>query len=156
MNDLSYVGMTQCFLCGEDKDIVIDRRLRESLPRHVGVTDLEPCGKCKDFMKMGVIVVAYDEEKTDFLDTIKLPNPENKHVPIDTKMPNFHRTGGWWVVRDDAIERMIPALGVDAEPILTQALKQRVLFLPDKVCEFLGFHEENKRLEAEKQMGQGI
>src|SRR5574344_1275048 len=50
----------KCFVCGEDKNIIaLMGRLpgdREA-PRNA-VIDREPCGKCKEYMKAGVILIS--------------------------------------------------------------------------------------------------
>lgn len=142
----SFVGMTTCFLCGEADQILIHERLAKVFPAHgkVGCVSLEPCQKCQDFMRQGVVLISYDEAKTDMSKTIELPNPaktrsnDGRPDTIDTKMPNFHRTGGWCVVRDEAIKRMpLP------EEHVTRALKQRVLFIPDQVWDSWGLPRED-------------
>jgi hypothetical protein len=126
----SYVGMNRCWFCLEYKDILLDRRLKNSLPQDCGITDFEPCSKCKDYMVLGVIVITYDESKTDFEDLIVLPE-NNK-----TSMPNFHRSGGWFVVKDEAIERWRQV--TDSPKIIDAAVKHRFLFIPDQLTELLG------------------
>lgn len=141
MQNGSYVAMTTCFYCGEGNEILLHMRMSNVFPDHgkIGVTSLRPCSKCEDYMKQGVLLISFDESKTDFNDTLKLPNPEKKrksdHHPdtVDTGTPNFYRTGGWCVVRDDAVERM-PI----ERKFIDRALKQRVLFLPDQVWDAFG------------------
>ena len=49
-SEKSYVGMSTCFLCGEVKELVLDRRLNASLPREA-CYNTEPCNKCKGYME---------------------------------------------------------------------------------------------------------
>lgn len=54
-SDKSHVGMAQCFLCHEESLILLDKRLRNSLPRHCGVISTEPCGACAKKIKDGYV-----------------------------------------------------------------------------------------------------
>jgi len=82
MEEKSYVGMYQCFLCGEDIGVVLDERLRNSFPRRVGAIDMEPCDKCKKYMEDGIIFISVrDGERGE----------------------NPYRTGGWVVVKEEVI-----------------------------------------------------
>lgn len=82
--DKSYVGMTQCFVCMEPKDILLDRRLRNTLPK-LACYDKEPCDKCKEYMKQGIILISVrDGESGD----------------------NPYRTGGWIVIKEEAAHRI--------------------------------------------------
>lgn len=107
----SHVGMANCFLCNEPKHILLDRRLRKSLP-HSAVYDKEPCDKCKGYMKKGIIIISVkDGESGD----------------------NPYRTGGWWVVKEDMVKRLI-----SQKSLLDDVLKKRVLFMEDKMAKFVG------------------
>jgi len=109
--DKSHVGMSTCYLCGETKEILLDTRLRNKLP-HSACYDKEPCTKCKDYMKQGIIIISVrDGEFGD----------------------NPYRTGGWWVVKEQVIIDIIH----DEEP-RNNILKERVLFMGDKVCDNIG------------------
>lgn len=79
----NYVGMVQCFFCGEPKAVVLDRRLKKTLPR-LCVYDYEPCDDCQKWMKQGIILVS---------------------VKNGTDRKNPHRTGRFVVVTDEFITR---------------------------------------------------
>lgn len=86
MDDKSYVGMATCFVCGKPKHILLDRRMKDSLPREA-CYDREPCDECKGYIKQGVILISVkDGEKSD----------------------NPYRTGGWCVITKEAFSRMFP------------------------------------------------
>lgn len=51
----SHVGMAQCFLCHEDSFVLLDKRLRNTLPRHCGVVTTEPCGACAKKIEDGYV-----------------------------------------------------------------------------------------------------
>lgn len=53
----SHVGMARCFFCGEHDKILVDRRLKKSLPRDCGVIDMEPCDKCGKLMEQGIMLI---------------------------------------------------------------------------------------------------
>jgi hypothetical protein len=114
----SHVGMAQCFFCGEDSTILLDRRLRKTLPRQVGVVDMEPCNDCKGYMEVGIILISISD------DTSK----ESMKGPI----PNPYRTGAWAVVTPDYIERMFE------DDYKDFALNHRFTFITDEAWDRLG------------------
>jgi hypothetical protein len=65
-------------------------------------------------MEMGVILISVDEKKSE-----------------DQKNP--YRTGGWCVVKEEAIRR-----AVTSPELLEDVMKKRVAFLPDDVWDMLG------------------
>ena len=81
---------------------------------NIGCIDKEPCSKCKGYMERGIILISVDEEKSK------------------GDMENPYRTGGWVVVKEEALKRMI-----QPQELLDQILKQRVAFLPDEVWDLL-------------------
>lgn len=116
----SYVGMTNCYFCGEGKDILIDRRLKNSLPQYVGVLDMEPCNKCKEYMEQGIIVMSIKDDTT--------PEEMGKGGTI----PNPYRTGGWVVVKEEAVKNFLNG------DMLDFALEKRFLFVVDSAWDMLG------------------
>ena len=111
------MGMTQCFFCGEAKEVLLDRRLRKTLPR-MAVYDHEPCDKCKDWMKQGIILISVQQGS-------------------DQKNP--HRTGGWIVVKEDAFKRIFK----DSN----EALRKRIAFVEDEVWDAVGLPREGKEVK---------
>lgn len=85
MLEKSHVGMATCFLCGEPKHILLDRRLRNTLPREA-CYDKEPCDKCKEWMKQGTILISIRDGE------------EGKDNP--------YRTGGWVVIKAEKAKEM--------------------------------------------------
>ena len=61
----SHVGMQVCFICLEPKGILLDRRLKETLEDKM-ITDMEPCDKCKEHMKLGIILVRANGNENQF------------------------------------------------------------------------------------------
>ena len=61
----SHVGMQVCFVCLEPKSILLDTRLRKTLKDKM-ITDMEPCDKCKEHMKLGIILVRTNGNENQF------------------------------------------------------------------------------------------
>ena len=112
--DKSHVGMMNCFLCNEPKGLLLDRRLKDSLP-HSAVYDKEPCDKCKEHMKQGIIIISTRDGESG---------------------ENPYRTGGWWVVKEEMIKRLIKP-----KALLNDVLKKRVLFMEDTICTKVGLEK---------------
>ena len=108
--------MPRCFYCQEAKNMVmlVGRLPGDREAPKDAVWDMEPCDTCKDLMQAGVICISVDEGKTK-----------------DPKNP--WRTGGWIVIKDDAIQRIFTGA------VVRQVLEQRVAFLPDEVWDAVGF-----------------
>ncbi len=109
-------SLMQCFVCGKDVGVALFGRMKgdQEAPRRVCL-DQEPCDACREFMKLGIILISVDGERSK--DDLKNP----------------YRTGGWVVVTEDYIRRTV------TEPeLLKQTLEARVAFLPDEVWNALG------------------
>lgn len=117
-SDKSYVGMSTCFYCGEPKEILLDRRLRNSLPREA-CYNYEPCQKCKDWMKQGIILISVSDK-----------------LSVDKTNP--YRTGGWAVLREEAIKSVFPPERAQ------EVLERRVAFITDEAWELLGLPRKEK------------
>jgi len=124
-------GLENCFFCNEPKGVIlygaIGMKKQEALktaglsvepdgraPNGL-VMDLEPCAKCKGYMKQGVILISV--RSTD--------DPEEQKNP--------YRTGGWVVVKDEYIKR-----AVTPKALVKELLKKRVAFIPDEAWDALG------------------
>jgi hypothetical protein len=115
-----------CFFCNEQKNEVV-------LPGYMGrgdpeapraaVWDMNPCDKCAGYMKQGVILISINESQT-----------------TDPKNP--YRTGGWCVVKDAAIERMLEEVAAKG------ILEARFAFVPDEVWDALGLPREDSVASA--------
>lgn len=100
-----------CFFCNEPKnEIILAGRLPgdEEAPKNV-VWDMEPCDKCKGYMEQGVLLIS---------------------VKNGEKGNNPYRTGGWVVVKDEAVANIF---GKD-----TAALKYRMAFIEDEAWDKIG------------------
>ena len=114
----SHVGYNNCYFCGEINEILLDKRLRNTLHSNMGVMNMRPCSKCAEYMKQGVIFMSISDDTT----------AEEMKGPI----PNPYRTGGWIVVRQEAVERMFEG------DYLKFALENRFAFITDSAWEKLG------------------
>jgi hypothetical protein len=110
MEELSHVGMSNCFLCNKLKEIILDRRLKNRLPREA-VYNKEPCDQCKEYMQKGIILISVRDGESG---------------------ENPYRTGGWWVLKEEAVKNFV------SEPLLSSVLKFRVMFIDDTACERIG------------------
>lgn len=127
----SHVALTNCFFCGQpDRILLCTRYRRDGQPVsdmsefHGKVIDHEPCKKCADYMKQGVIVITVKDDDKDY------------------------RTGGWFVLRDAAIERLIQP-GAQRDEVL----KKRCVFMPHSVAESTGLLAHAKKTEPAKEGG---
>lgn len=109
-------AVEQCFVCMKDVGVVLFGRLRDDAeaPRRACVSR-EPCAECQKLMELGIILISVDEKKSD------------------GDMQNPYRTGGWCVVKEEAVRRMF-----DDGPILDSVLKYRMAFIEDEAWDKIG------------------
>lgn len=104
-----------CFYCGNEKnEVLLLGRLPEDkeAPRNM-VFDYEPCDECKSFMEQGIILISVDSALTK-------------------DRTNPYRTGGWWVVTEEAVRRIFDKKVVD------QICTRRFAFVEDSACSVIG------------------
>lgn len=104
-----------CFYCGEDKNEIalLGAAYRGEAPMKGVVLDQKPCDKCAGYMKQGVILISVKDGE-------------------DGK-PNPYRTGGWAVIKDEAIRRM-----VQPDDLAETIIARRAAFVPDEAWAALG------------------
>ena len=120
-----------CFFCNEAKVLVLWGRLTQKqrtsfeeagvplgqdggAPRNI-MLDHEPCGRCKEYMKQGVILISVRE-------------------PIPGDDPNNpYRTGRWVVIKEEAIRQI-----VQPKELADSIVEKRMAFVPDDAWEVLG------------------
>lgn len=131
MNDNTFgVALTKCFFCLGDGDLVMNTRLYRGAPKRVEqlngkVISLNPCTKCAEFMKRGVILLSFDPERSD--------KGWNKQP-----LPNPYRTGGFFVVRDEAIKRIF-------DPSVAEfALKNRWIYIEHDAAVSMGLFADRE------------
>ena len=92
----------------------------------IGVVDRRPCPKCEEWMKKGIIFISVrDDQEQEIIEHRSMPNP--------------YRTGGWCVLTDDAVKRMLN----NADDLI----KSRFCFVPDTVWDALGLPRTGKSSE---------
>jgi hypothetical protein len=122
-----------CFFCLEPRGVVLHgqfnaeqrfgKKIAATLERVNGhakaprkmVIDKEPCSKCKELMEKGIILISVDSKES----------PDND---------NPYRTGGWIVVKEEAVRR----IGIKPVELEADILKRRVAFVPDDAWDMLG------------------
>lgn len=105
--------VTLCFYCQESMDVALLGRLKDDAeaPRQA-VIDMEPYDKCAGYMEQGVILISVRDG--------------------DDETDNPYRTGGWVVVIDEVIHRMID------EQVAEEIVKRRMAFVPDDAWDKIG------------------
>lgn len=103
-----------CFFCNEAKnEIILAGQLQgDQEAPHAAVWDKRPCDKCKELMQQGVIFISVREGEQG---------------------ANPYRTGGWVVVKEEAVRRI-----VQPTELLADILKSRVAFVPDEAWNKIG------------------
>ena len=106
-----------CFFCLKPKnEILLPGKMKNDMeaPRNA-VWDMRPCDECKGFMAKGIILMSVDESKS-----------------ADHKNP--YRSGGWCVVKEDMVKRV---LGKDKQ-LLEATLRKRIAFITDEAWDKIG------------------
>jgi hypothetical protein len=122
-----FVALTHCFFCGEADRILLDRSLGDISEAHGKALDMEPCAKCQKWMDEGVILLGIVPEKSE-------PGWNEK------ALPNPYRSGGFAVVKEEAVRRMFN----DEGGAVTFALKHRWVFIDHKAGVMTGVWPEPK------------
>lgn len=109
------VGLTKCFFCGRDKDLIMNTRLTKEAADKIKemngkVIDTEPCDVCKVLMKKGVMLLSCRNGDMNY------------------------RTGKMAVVKDEFIKRLL----ANKKDLLEQVLKKRYCIIDDTVWNTLG------------------
>jgi len=137
------VALTRCFYCLESSDILLNTRLTSKLSAFVRacdgkVVDMSPCSRCQELMGRGVILITISDEQSE----PGWSNPPEREirdrrgvVRKEPGIPNPYRTGGWFVVTDDFVRRVLTGDVVD------HVLRCRWGFLEHDVADALGLFE---------------
>lgn len=121
------VALTKCYFCGGDNSILLNKILVPEMKGkvescHGKIVDMTPCPSCEKMMKMGVILITFDPEKSE--PGWNRPSPHATEEERRRFMPNPYRTGGFFVVRDEFIQRVF-----QPDEIAGWALKNRWMFI---------------------------
>lgn len=139
------VAITKCFYCQGDDKLVMNTRLTARNAKNVEsmsgmVVDMDPCTKCEALMKDGVIIIGYNQEKSD--DGWNKQDKSNRFW-----LPNPYRSGEWSAVRDRAFETihsfLVEVVTLDeaeANRFCKASIGSRWCFMPGQWMEYLGFN----------------
>ena len=142
MSDEGKVGvaLTNCFYCGQPDRIVLNKYLTERHAKeikglHGKVIDMEPCSKCAEVMKQGIMLVVFDPDKSE-------PGWNAKG-----KIPNPWRTGHIAAITEEAFGQI-----VDKEKnkeLYEYGLRHRFMFIEYEAAVKLGLIQiiEDKKEE---------
>lgn len=114
-----------CFVCNEDTGTIalLGKLKGDRAAPYKGVLDEEPCDNCKAWMEKGVILIS--------------TRAGSEGSP--------YRTGGWAVLKDEAVERF-----PFDEGMISSLLQRRVGYLEDEVWDMLGLPCEAVAATKEK------
>lgn len=137
MPDNFEVALTRCYFCGDGNEIIMNTRFTPSAAAHVKtahnkVLNMHPCPKCEGLMKQGIILITVDEAKSA-KDWAK------------EEIPNPYRTGGFFVLKEEAVERLF-----DNPTAVAFAKKHRWLFIAHEVAEHLGMFRVAEKAEVKE------
>lgn len=106
----------KCFFCGRDKNeiLLLGRLPGDAEAPRGAVFNCEPCDKCAQHMRDGIILISCDPDRS--------PN-----------MQEPWRTGGYAVVKEEAIRRM-----VDPPELCETICRKRAAFIDDATWTALG------------------
>lgn len=139
MTERQHVALTKCFYCLEPDRILLATRYYETkkgmqptkdlAPFDRKVIDMDPCQKCADWMKKGIILIGIDSAKSE-------PNwnePPTLNEDRERWMPNPWRSGGWSVIKEEAFKRLVE------DPKMREfALKRRFMFMEHEAMVMTG------------------
>lgn len=125
MDELSHVGMTNCWICGEGAEIMIDMKLRQILNKNMGSTPNTVCSDC--------------ESKSKDNDAIWLISIKDDEKPPESndEIWNPYRTGGLVLIKKEAIRRMFAADEFD-KSILESVNRNVYFYLSDEQWKIFG------------------
>ena len=114
-----------CFLCQKDMSVILfghqSQRGQLDWKAPANTCLGNHCDKCEEFMNKGIILISIDEEKSK------------------GDMSNPYRTGGWVVVRDLFVERV-----VEPVDLRNAILNKRMAFISDETWDMLGLPRSDK------------
>lgn len=133
------IARFKCYYCGDIASLGIGKTMVEGISSRLKeadnkVIDMNPCSKCEGYMKQGIILLTIDNEKSTPGWNIPPIDPdERKHW-----IPNPYRTGGFFVVKEEYIQKIFDKTNTDL------AMRLRFSFIEHEAAEMLGFFEHAK------------
>jgi hypothetical protein len=128
MSELSHVGMTNCWICNEGAEILLDRRMQKTLKMNMGSLPNIICSKCESQATENdaIWLISIRDDETP---------PEN-----EPKLWNPYRTGGCALIKKDAARRSFAS--IVTEEVVDATMKQVddniYFYIPDKIWDILG------------------
>ena len=116
------VALTRCYFCGKDKNIIMNTRLTKEAAQKIEecngkVIDMEPCDKCKELMKQGIMFASVRDGESG---------------------NNPYRTGKLAVIKEESVEKVV------TKEMFDQLKKKRFAFIEDSLWKKLDLPTENK------------
>jgi len=164
-SEKSFVATTTCWYCTETSDeLLLDTRMRDILTSGL-CYNMNPCGKCKDLMDQGVIFISMrdgegelmEEEQKEYdrkvLTRYGAQTENWRRKNVRPFIPNPCRTGGWVVLKDEAVKRIVKTAS-----LLEWILRHRFALIEDAAWKQLfgcapGSGEEGHEEEKEETDG---
>ncbi len=128
MDDLSHVGMLNCWICGEATTILITKDLRATLPRKMGSLPTEVCNDCKTLANnhQGIWLISIRNDEKPGTNDMLSWNP--------------FRTGGLALIKKDALRRILKSDGDETRKknMLAMLDQHYYFYLNDSTWDHLG------------------
>ncbi|OFX27005.1 MAG: hypothetical protein A2033_16045 [Bacteroidetes bacterium GWA2_31_9] len=103
------VSLTKCYVCGRDSTILLATKYKKNGDPvldmeqfHGKALNKEPCQECHKNLEQGIILISISDDCKD--------------------VNNPFRTGGWVVVKEEAVRLVLPDIDLT---------KHRIFFMPD-------------------------
>jgi hypothetical protein len=151
------VALTKCYFCGEGNEIIMNSILSEQHAANVDKLDrkvisMRPCSKCEGYMKLGILFITVDESKCEpewNVPPSKRSVAHRRYGEDERWMPSPWRTGGFFVVKEEAVRRFI------TDDMLDYVLKNRWMFMDDKAARELGFFDQPEKTQLDQNNAEG-
>ncbi|MEA2081081.1 MAG: hypothetical protein U9P00_14760 [Pseudomonadota bacterium] len=129
MNDLSHVGMMNCWICGEGSTIILKTDLRPTLPMNMGALPSEVCSKCKSLA-----------EDNDGIWMISIRDGEEPPRDNDESW-NPYRTGGLALLKKEALKEVLQNTLKEPEETIKMVDRHFYFYLYDSIWDQFGLPE---------------
>ena len=130
-----HVALTRCFYCLEGDRILLAKTythegepVKDLKPFNNKVLDMDPCQKCADWMKKGIILIGIDNAKSD----PDWNTPPNLNEDRKNWLPNPWRSGAFSVIKEEPFKRLFP------EEFHKFALERRFMFMEHEAMVMTG------------------
>lgn len=128
-------AVLHCYFCNKPKNELALLGMLPGdaeAPRRL-VADTEPCDECKEYMARGILLISVADGEPDRMDSERVAWEFDHRRNKQPFIPNPNRTGGWSVVREEAVKRWITD-----QAVCDQIMKARFAFVPDEVWNAIG------------------